>query len=172
MSKSNGKTLREIHHWLIALTFAFPRASKTKSSTVTEVSKFWTRTIFYSPEVFRPEKGQSNQPQEGTCYLVQVHNPLLRESTTPLSGNNVNKFHINYSRPLNIWASHQTKMVKAKMWCDLGKSVWSQICDVTFSVFYLIEVLIILGEVHFAENHTWIRPVVHKLQAIEGFSKQ
>ncbi len=41
------------------------------------------------------------------------------------------------------------------MWCDLG-NIWLK------SSF---------GQVHYAENPTWIRPVVHKLRAIEGYSQ-
>ena len=57
------------------------------------------------------------------------------------------------------------------MWYGLGKSVdiWSRTWDI-FS--FLLWLKCSFGEVHFAENLNWIKPVVPKLWAIEGFSKQ
>ncbi len=51
------------------------------------------------------------------------------------------------------------------MWCDLGEShMW----HLQFSVWLKYS----LGEVHFAENSTWIGTEVPRLWAIEGFSEQ
>ena len=54
---------------------------------------------------------------------------------------------------LKIWKQWNNRISKCHghMWCDLGVL---EVKHVAFSVFYLIEVLIRLGEVHFAENPT------------------
>ena len=58
---------------------------------------------------------------------------------------------------------HMESQIHLNMWCDLGKSVWSRTCDVfQFSMCLKCS----FGEVHFAENSTWIGPVVSKLWAI------
>ncbi len=56
---------------------------------------------------------------------------------------------------MNVMWSRETS-VKMNMW-HFYFSLWLK-CS--------------FGEVHFAENPTWIRPMVLKLWAIEGFSKQ
>ena len=50
------------------------------------------------------------------------------------------------------------------MWCDLGESVGSRACDI-FS--FLFDWSPHLGEVHFAENPTWIGPVVPMLKQLK-----
>ena len=70
--------------------------------------------------------------------------------------------------------SHPRLGISHKLWNSIFSSLTymmrsrgiSRKSDVTFSVFYLIEVSI-FGEVHFAENSTWIGPVVPRLWANE-----
>ncbi len=54
------------------------------------------------------------------------------------------------------------------MWSDLGKSVWSWICDICSFLFNWSAHL----EGYILLKTTWIGPVVPKLRAIAGLSKQ
>ncbi len=67
-----------------------------------------------------------------------------------------------YTQDLHLFCKHLCHWVvndeNAKLWCDLGESVGSRTCYIFGFLFDWSPQS--LGEVHFAENPTWIGPVV------------
>ncbi len=65
---------------------------------------------------------------EGAFHFDHMYNPLPTKLIAPLLGNNVNKFCHKRSGPDHLWSSHETKMVKAKVWVNVNFKIsqsWS-----------------------------------------------